>query len=72
MFQTSPGQAKIVPGSPLQPVPIMAHGGEILSRGGMGGGVTVIVQGSLFNRDDTIEAIRSGLNDMRLNTGRTV
>lgn len=72
LFQTSPGMAKIVPGSPLQAVPIIAHGGETISRGGSGGGLTVIVQGSMFNADETVEAIRSGLHDNRINTGRTV
>ena len=33
-FQTAPGMARQVPGQPGQPVPIMAHGGEMVGRPG--------------------------------------
>jgi len=69
-FQTSPGQSRTIPGPPNQPVRIIAHGGETIGRGG--GNVTVIVQGSLFNAEETSEAIRSGLQNLSQNTGRTV
>lgn len=35
-FQTHPGEFKVVPGPPSQPVPIMAHGGEVVMRPGGG------------------------------------
>lgn len=72
--QTNPGQLRLIPGGRYEPVPIMAHGGEIIGRpsGGMGGGLTINVAGSLYNANETIEQIRSGLYGMRLKTGRGV
>ncbi|HAW50542.1 TPA: hypothetical protein DCX16_06310 [bacterium] len=32
LFQTAPGEMKVIPGSPAQEIPIIAHGGEIIGR----------------------------------------
>jgi len=72
--QTNPGQLRLIPGGRFEPVPIMAHGGEVIGRpsGGMGGGLTINIAGSLYNANETIEQIRSGLYGMRQKTGRGV
>ncbi|HEU0020877.1 MAG TPA: hypothetical protein VFR55_04290, partial [Dehalococcoidia bacterium] len=45
-FQTLPGQMRAIPGAFNQPVPIMAHGGEVIGR--PGGGVTVHMDNATF------------------------
>jgi tetrahydromethanopterin S-methyltransferase subunit D len=70
--QTHFGQMRQVPGLPGQPVPIIAHGSEIIGRpdgGGMGAGMAVTVMGDVFGWDEAMERIRNGLYNHQRFTG---
>lgn len=62
----------VVPGQPGQPVPIMALAGETVTPAGAGGvaggGVTVIVQGSVVTEAQLIDAVHAGLLRKQRNT----
>jgi hypothetical protein len=70
-FQTHFGQMRQIPGPPGMPVPIIAHGSEIIGRpeGGMGGGLAVTVIGDVFGWDEAMERIRNGLYNHQRFTG---
>lgn len=42
-FQTEPGEMRVIPGAANEPVPILAHGGEVIGRPGGGGGASIVV-----------------------------
>jgi hypothetical protein len=51
--QTAEGSTRIVPGPPNLAVPILAHGGETIGRGGsQGGGDTIIIEGDYFASEE--------------------
>ena len=71
--QTHEGELRGIPGPPRMPVPLIAHGQEILGRpgGGLGGG-NVIVQGDVYGWDEAVERIRMGLVNHERLTGASV
>lgn len=68
-FQTPQGASRIVPGPSNQEVPIIAHGGETVGRGGGEGGLTINVMGNIFNSEETLDQISTGLIDFQRRTG---
>jgi hypothetical protein len=72
--QTSDGDLRQVPGAFNAPMPIIAHGGEILGRpnGGGFGGQTIIVSGDVFGWSESMEKIRKGLYNHTRMTGLPV
>ncbi len=57
-FQTRVGEFKTVPGSPNRPVPIMAHGQEIVGRPPFGGGGVIIqMNGTTIRSDEDIRML---------------
>jgi hypothetical protein len=73
-FQTHYGDTRTVPGPMNVPVPIIAHGGEVIGRpdGGGGGGLQVTVMGDVYGWDEAMERIRYGLFKHGELTGATV
>ena len=72
--QTREGELRGIPGPPMQPLPIVAHGQEIIGRpggGGFGNGA-IIVQGDIYGWDESVERLRTGLFNHSQNTGLPV
>ncbi|MFA6198650.1 MAG: hypothetical protein WC734_05910 [Patescibacteria group bacterium] len=67
--QADTGATSRVPGAFGMPVPIIAHGGEIIGRPEGGGGPSIVIQGDVYGWDETIERIRSGLYTHSRRTG---
>ena len=63
-FQTDTGQTRRIPAPAGVPVPIIAHGDEIIGRAGQGGGGgDIVIQGNVFDLDGTISVLREGFYD---------
>jgi len=62
-FQTPEGGTRTIPGSPTTPVPIIAHGGEEIGRGG--GGVNITVNGILDGAQGAQKIIEVVRNEER-------
>ncbi|MEO0205868.1 MAG: hypothetical protein ABIL22_04240 [candidate division WOR-3 bacterium] len=71
-FQTRFGEVLKVPGPINAPVPIIAHGQEIIGRPTGGFGNSIIVNGDIFGWDEAMERIRSGLYSHSRMTGLPV
>lgn len=67
-FQTAAEQMRTVMGPSNRTQLATLHGNETVSRKGSGG-ITINVQGSLYNRDDTLAAIAEGLRYYTKQTG---
>ncbi len=67
-FQTPEGGVRTVPGSSNDAVPVIAHGGEEFSRGGSSG-ITIIVEGNIFDSEETLDSFQTGLMDFQNRTG---
>jgi hypothetical protein len=70
-FQTHVGQSRVIPGPPGMPMPIIAHGQEIIGRSSLSanGGLNVTVLGDVYGWDESIERLRSGLYNHQRITG---
>lgn len=69
-FQTPFGNERIVGGGVNEAVPIIAHGGERVGRGG--GGLTINFTGTTFNADETASAIAEMLRSHQIRTGELI
>jgi len=67
-FQTPAGGRRTVPGSSTTEVPIIAHGGEDIGRGGNGGNISISI-GVATDPDGTASAIKDLLRDHENRTG---
>lgn len=72
-FQTPTGSMKTIPGPPGMPVPIIAHGQEIIGRpsGGAGGNINNFY-GDIWDFDSAMEKVRMGLTNHGRLTGATI
>jgi len=70
-FQTPEQVMRTIPGNSREEVPIIAHGGESIGRQSENN-MTIIVQGDVFNADETIPKIAQGLREHKKLTGETI
>lgn len=70
-FQTDMGQTRRIPGPPGVPVPILAHGQEIIGRPQNFGGGGIAVYGDIYGWDEAVERMRMGLVNHARSTGLT-
>lgn len=71
-YQTPQDMMRTIPGAPGMPVPIIAHGQEVIGRpssGSFGGGVVYNVHGDVYGWDGAVERIRTGLINHQRRTG---
>ena len=68
-FQTPRGGARTVPGASNVAVPIVAHGGETVSRNGGGGSIIINFNGITGDPDATAQAVQDLLRDHQNRTG---
>jgi len=69
-FQTPMGTDRVIPGGPGEAVPIIAHGGERIGRGGSG--LTINFNSAVFNADETASQITTMLRDYKNRTGEEI
>lgn len=71
-FQTGFGETRVVPGPPGMPMPIMAHGQEIIGRPMSSSAPGLVVNGDIYGWAESMEKIRDGLYQHTRLTGLPV
>jgi hypothetical protein len=68
-FQTSTTMTRRAPGPSTRAIPAIIHGGETVTR--KGGAPQIIIQGNLYNEEQTMRALDEGMRNFYQRTGRS-